>query len=113
MNSDKIKHLIAFLVGIGSGALPLYLPVIAQNFGANFTLIGALGGIHAFTSGISYYYFGRFSDLRAVRKVLISAGLFLLFIFGVLHYFANSLESLFFVRALIGIAAGLYTGPMI
>ena len=113
MDQIKLKHIISFLVGISASALPLYLPVFAKDLGANFSTIGAITAIYALTSGISFYYFGRFSDLKAIRKVLIAAGLFFLFAGGALHYFANSISSLFLIRGLHGIAIGMYAGPMI
>src|SRR3989338_8593140 len=100
MDQIKLKHIISFLVGISASALPLYLPVFAKDLGANFSTIGAITAIYALTSGISFYYFGRFSDLKAIRKVLIAAGLFFLFAGGALHYFANSISSLFLIRGL-------------
>lgn len=113
MNQINLKHIISFLVGIGASALPLYLPVFAKDLGASFSTIGAITAIYAITSGLSFYYFGRFSDLRAIRKVLIVAGLLGLFVFGAAHYIANSVSSLFLIRALHGVAIGMYTGPMI
>ncbi len=113
MERFNLKYLISFFVGIGSAALPLYIPIYAEKLGANFSTIGAIVATYAITSGIFFYYCGRFSDVKAIRKVLIVAGLFSLFLVCVLHYFAHSIASLFLVRALYGVAMGMYTGPMI
>ena len=113
MEQKHLKNIISFLVGANSAALPLYLSVYAQQLGANFSMIGIVTAIYALTGGISFYLFGRFSDLKAIRKVLIVSGLFFMFLTGVFHYFVQSINGILVARALFGIAAGIYTGPMI
>lgn len=109
----KLKYLISFLTGFTISSMIMYIPVFASSLGMSYNFIGVIVAFYAIASGLSFYYFGRFSDLRAIRKVLVCTGLLLMFIFGIAHYFMTDIFTLLLIRTLFGIAAGIYTGPMI
>ena len=114
MFSFRIRRtLIPVFAGISFSVTFILLSAYAQELGASLSTIGLIVSVSTAATAFSFYYFGRLSDKRAVRKKLICTGLFLVFVTGLLHYFATSIFLLALARFFFGIAIGIYTAPMI
>ncbi|HIJ98696.1 TPA: MFS transporter [archaeon] len=113
MDSLDLKYFISFLVGLGTSPLFILIPLYAKELGATDMMLSVVVASFFAASMLSYFIFGRYSDVRAVRKALVVAGLLLLTITLALHYFANTIDFLLLIRFISGITAGVYTGPML
>src|SRR3989344_5002801 len=113
MDSFKLKYIISFLTGIGTSAFFLLTPLYINELRANDFTLSIVVASFFFASMLSYVFFGRYSDARAVRKNLIVIGLLLMSIAYALHFFANSVWLLLMVRLFAGAASGIYAGPIL
>ncbi len=113
MDSLDLKYFISFLVGLGTSAFFLLIPLYARELGADDITLGIVVASFFAASMLSYVIFGRYSDVYAIRKALIVSGLLIMSVTLALHYFARTTEFLLLIRFLAGIAAGIYSGPIL
>jgi len=114
MDSIDLKYTISFLVGLGTSSYFVLIPLyVMGSLSGTGIMLGIVIASFYVATMLSYIIFGRYSDVRAVRKVLIVSGLLLMSVAFALYFFANSVNSLLLLRFLSGIASGIYTGPML
>lgn len=94
----------------------IIVPVILQDdFGASKSLIGLVAGAFASAGFISSYMFGRASDIRGRRDILL-AGLFLSGVATLLQVASLVWGGLAFfsvVRVLVGFCSGIFSGALL
>ena len=92
------------------------VPIILQtNFGASTSLIGLIGGAYAAAGFISSYLFGRASDIRGRRGILL-LGLFISGVATLLQVVSliwGGLTFFVIVRVMIGFCAGVFSGSLL
>ncbi len=108
-----LKNQISFFVNIAVGSFFVLIPLLVNELGGKNLTVGIVIASFYVASLMSYTFFGRYSDLRAIRKAIIIAGLFLVTIAVALHYFATGINSLLAIRLFYGFAAGIYMGPLL
>ncbi|HEX67752.1 MAG TPA: MFS transporter [bacterium] len=91
----------------------LFIPILAKEMGANLFQVGLVSFFFGLGGCISYYLFGRLSDVLGRRKEFISAGFFLSSLIILLHLNIPSLNYLIFLRFLAGFMMGIYSFPLI
>ncbi len=107
------RNTISLLAGFGTSVIFLLFPLYAESLGAGYELIGLIVSVYAASSALTFYLAGNYSDSRASRKYLISAGLALMSLSAFMHFFADSIYVLTAARIGYGLGLGLYTGPMV
>jgi len=96
--------IFATVTGVGI-VVPL-LPVYAHDLGASGIYIGLVFGAFALSRSLFLPYFGRLSDKKG-RKPLIVTGLFAYAIISFVFPFFHSVESLIFLRFIQGISSAM------
>jgi MFS family permease len=105
-------YLIQFLVNAGLNALVVYVPLWAKNLGASHSQIGLLVALYQGMMLISSLLFGRWADFGD-RKRFVVLGLGLSALALGCHLLPRTLAGLFTVRAIIGVAAGIFPAALI
>ncbi|RZN40153.1 MAG: MFS transporter [Methanosarcinales archaeon] len=90
----------------------MFIPVIAEDFGANHIQIGIIVGVYGLCLFISSYLFSRAADAWNIKKLLV-AGLAFSAVAYLLQVFANDPFSLGLARGFLGICVGIYPAAMI
>jgi MFS family permease len=92
-------------------ASTIFIPIIAQGYGAGPGVIGLLVGAYNLFFLLSSYIFGILAD-KYGGKYILRAGLFLSALFFAAQILANDVFSLFIVRSLTGAAAGIFPAAL-
>lgn len=92
-------------------ASTVFIPLIAQNFGAKPLTIGLIVGAYNAFFMVSNYLFGYFSD-KYGGKYILRIGLLLSAFVFCLQIFAKDLDSLLWLRSLTGFAAGTFPAAL-
>ncbi|MFU8766731.1 MAG: MFS transporter [Candidatus Methanoperedens sp.] len=90
----------------------IFIPVLADNFGASGIGIGLIGAAYGSTLFISTYIFSRAADSYPPKK-LMYAGFLSACVTYFLQVFAYDLLSLGVIRALAGFSAGIYPAALL
>jgi MFS family permease len=90
----------------------IFIPLIAQSFGASPATIGILVATYQGMIFLSSALFGRWSDLKG-RKIFVVLGLLFSSVVFFAHHFASSIHLLFVIRALAGLAIGIFPAAII
>lgn len=99
--------LIQFLTSLSIFASSIFIPLIAESYGASPIVIGLVVGIYNAFYFISSYLFGLLAD-KYGGKYILRAGLFLSIIVFALQVYMQDVFSLFIYRALAGAAVGVF-----
>lgn len=91
---------------VGIGIIAPLLPIYARNLGATGLWVGVIFAGYALSRTIILPFVGRVSDRRG-RKPVLSAGLLLFAITSFTYVLADNALTLFVIRLLQGVAAGL------
>ena len=106
-------HYLQFLSNFAVSNSLLFIPLlIIEEFGGNEVDVGLITALYSLAAFFSAYYFGRAADQYG-RRVILSIGLGISAVAFLLQVFANSLISLALIRALCGLAIGIYPGAII
>ncbi|MBS4015281.1 MAG: MFS transporter [Candidatus Latescibacteria bacterium] len=103
---------IQFLANLAPTLVLIYVPLIAQSYGAAPAKVGlVVATYHAmvFAAGL---LFGRLADLRG-RKNFIVLGLGLSTIAFTSHLLINDITSLFIIRAVAGFSIGIFPAALL
>lgn len=103
---------IQFLANLAPTLILIYIPLIAQSFGAPPAKIGLVVSTYHTFVFIAGILFGRLADLKG-RKNFIVMGLGLASAGFFCHLLIKDLSSLFLVRALAGFAAGMFPAALL
>jgi len=95
-----------FAAVTGVGVVVPLLPVYAHDLGASGFYIACIFGAFSFSRTIFLPYFGRLSDKKG-RKMLIVMGLMFYAIISMAFLFARNIETLIGVRLLQGVASAM------
>ena len=105
------SSLIQLLTYASIMASAIFIPLMAQGFGASPGIIGLIVGVYFLFYFFSSYLFGILSD-RLGGKYLLRFGLLLSAIFFAMQIFAHDIFSLFIFRSLAGAAAGIFPAAL-
>jgi len=103
---------IFFLSTTATSMSILFIPVIAQEMGADNITIGAIVSMYGLMSLVSMYVFGWMSDNRG-RLLLIRAGMLLSAAAFILQVFATTELQLILVRSLCGATIGVFYSSLV
>jgi len=101
-----ILGLSIFSSMIGLGIIAPLLPIYAKNLGATGVWVGVIFAGYAISRTVILPFVGKLSDRRG-RKLVISVGLFIFALTSFAYVLADNVASLFVIRLLQGVAAGL------
>ncbi len=96
--------LFATITGVGI-VVPL-LPVFAHNMGAGGIYIGMIFGAFSFSRTVFLPYFGKLSDKKGRRPLIIS-GLFAYSVISFTFILARNVEGLIVIRLIQGVASAM------
>ena len=105
--------LIALLANSGIMAPFVVVPILAENIGLSYDILGIVGFTYGISCFISYYVFGRLSDNLGKRKVFILIGFLLSSLTIALHIYADDAVKLMALRALSGFSIGIFSFPFV
>jgi len=105
------SNLIQLLTYTSFMASSIFIPLIAQGFGAGPGVIGLLVGAYNLFYLISTYLFGILAD-KYGGKYILRLGLLFSAIFFASQILAHDVFSLFIVRSLAGAAAGIFPAAL-
>lgn len=111
----RYERLAVLLLGLGFGLVgldrwiisPLF-PAISHDLALNYGDLGNLVGLLGFAWGLSAFFLGRLSDRFGRRRVMIP-GIVIFSLLSVFTGLATGLISLLVIRALMGVAEGVYS----
>jgi MFS family permease len=95
-----------------SGAALLIPNLLRDQFDTNIIQIGVIAASFNASLFLSSYYFGRYSDVHG-RRLILRAGLVLTAISIFMLIFADSSNTLWMVRILMGLCAGMYPAALL
>jgi DHA1 family multidrug resistance protein-like MFS transporter len=98
--------LAVFVTAMGAGLVAPLLPVYAYELGAGAFQIGLIFGAFSLTRSIFVPYFGKLSD-RKGKKPLLVAGLFFYFLLSLVYTTSKSVEALIALRLGQGFASAM------
>jgi len=108
----KAPWIQMFSSGALSGAALLIPNMLRDDFGADTIQIGLITASFNAALFASSYYFGRYSDVHG-KRLILRTGLLLTAISIFLLIFANSTETIFLVRIMIGLCSGMYPSALL
>ena len=108
MESSNLIQIFTFAAMIASS---IFIPLIAQGYGASPEIIGLVVGVYNGFFFLSSYVFGLMADKYGGKWVL-RFGLIASAIFFAVQIFAHDLFSLLIVRCLAGAAAGIFPAAL-
>lgn len=100
-------YFIQFATNTAFVSVLIFIPLIAESYGANPAVVGTLVGIYNGMLFLSSIIFGRLADLKG-GKIFILTGLLFSGIVFFAHRFALNLPSLFLIRAFAGFTIGMF-----
>lgn len=106
-----IPKVVLFLSYTSIMMSAIFIPNYALTIGATLPEIGLIGASYGLSLFFSSYLFGRASDLKGRKKFIVSGLLLSAVAFG-LQIIATTPYTLLIVRALAGIALGIFTAPL-
>jgi MFS family permease len=104
-NSDLHMQL---LTNVAYTSSSLFIPVYAQEMGANDVQIGSIVAAYSLALFLSSYTLGRLSDIYGRKSILVTS-LFFASLLAFLQLLARTPELLLIIRFLLGICAGSST----
>jgi len=107
-----VPYLVQTFANAGLTAAVVYIPLLAKTFGANHSEIGILVSAYQGMMLVASLVFGRWADFGD-RKRFVVYGLLLSAVTLLVHTFASNLSSLFAVRAIVGLCAGIFPAALI
>ncbi|MEO0093761.1 MAG: MFS transporter [candidate division WOR-3 bacterium] len=105
-------YIIQFASSCAVVLVLIFIPLIAQSYGANPSTVGVLVATYQGMIFLSSALFGRWSDLKG-RKRFVVLGLILAAIIFYAHRWAKNLPTLFLIRSLAGLAVGIFPAAII
>jgi len=108
----KQPHLIPIFETGAVASTSLMIPLLASGFASLFE-IGLIGADYGLANFISYFLFGRLSDMKGTRRPFIKAGLLVAALAAFLHIYIDSTFSAIIIRAMLGFAVGIYYFPLV
>jgi len=104
---------VQMLSSAGMSGSALLIPnILRDGFGADTIQIGLITASFNAALFASSYYFGRFSDVHG-RRMILQVGLALTAFALVLLAFTDSVNSLWMIRILVGLCAGMYPSALL
>ena len=104
---------VQMLSSAGMSGSALLIPnILRDGFGADTIQIGMITASFNAALFASSYYFGRFSDVHG-RRLILQVGLALTGFALVLLAFTDSVNSLWMIRILVGLCAGMYPSALL
>lgn len=109
-----MNHLlpIQFFANLAPTLILIYIPLIAQSYGASPVKIGLVVSIYHAMIFVAGIIFGRLADLKG-RKNFIILGLGLAAAAFIGHLFIRNIASLFIIRAFAGFAVGIFPAALL
>jgi len=98
--------LSVFITTMGAGIIGPLLPVYAHELGASAFQIGLIFAAFSLTRSIFVPYFGRLSDIKGKKPILIT-GLLLYFFLSILYSLSNGIWHLIILRLTQGFASAM------
>jgi len=110
-DNTKIKSLRAigiliFLVSVGEGMTAPAIPLLGNNLGASYSLIGFFMTGYSVTYGIMTIISGRLSDILGRKKILLFS-VIICFLASLGYCFAATPQALLIFRTLEGMSRGI------
>jgi MFS family permease len=90
----------------------MFVPLLAEQSGANPALVGVIVSVYQVMLFLSSAVFGRLADLKG-HKLLIVIGLLLAAGVFLAHVWITSIPTLFLIRALGGLAVGIFPAAIV
>jgi len=87
--------------------LPPLFPLMKQEFGVSYTMLGGISAIYAASSGLSQYPIGYLSDRLGARAFLIG-GLTIISLAFIAMGFTNSISAFYALAIIAGLADGVF-----
>ncbi len=103
--------IIQFFSNFGLIISFLFIPLLANEIGADRFQIGIIVSSYNTSLLIASFLFGRVSDIYGKKRV-INAGLFLSSLVFLLHLFIDSIKKMFIIRIAAGLAAGIFPAAL-
>ncbi len=98
--------LSVFITTMGAGIIGPLLPIYAHELGANAFQIGLIFAAFSLTRSIFVPYFGRLSDIKGKKPILMT-GLLLYFFLSILYSLSNGIWHLIILRLTQGFASAM------
>jgi len=98
--------LSVFITTMGAGIIGPLLPIYAHELGASAFQIGLIFAAFSLTRSIFVPYFGRLSDVKGKKPILIT-GLLLYFFLSILYSLSNGIWHLIILRLTQGFASAM------
>ena len=98
--------LSVFITTMGAGIIGPLLPIYAHDLGASAFQIGLIFAAFSFTRSIFVPYFGRLSDIKGKKPILLT-GLLIYFFLSILYCLSNGVWHLIFLRLTQGFASAM------
>jgi MFS family permease len=108
---DYSAYIVAFLTNAALVTTSIFIPLIALDFTRNRFVVGLIVASYNGAIFLSSAFFGRLADLKGKKRVL-NIGLALCGLSFLLHLLIRDLPSLFVVRVLTGLTAGMYPAAL-
>ncbi len=109
---SAVAQLVQALSTAGVMVAVVYVPLLAERFGANGSQIGLLVAGYQATMLLANMVFGRWADFSDRRRVVV-LGLALSALALAAHVLARGLVQLFVIRAVAGLALGIYPAALV
>lgn len=103
---------IQFLTYSATSSSMIFIPVLASELGASDFEIGIIGSVYGLAMFLSFYIFGRASDIYG-KKIFLLIGLSACIISFPLQTFAFSPFTLCAVRGVVGFSLGIYPAALV
>ncbi|MBI4052500.1 MAG: MFS transporter [Candidatus Diapherotrites archaeon] len=109
---DKRLRASYFLAYVAYALCYLFIPLFGKDLGLSLFEIGLAGTAFGLGSFLSYYAFGRWSDISGRRDTFIKAGLLASSLAFLAQLFITDFYSMAVIRFFAGLAVGIFSFPL-
>jgi DHA1 family quinolone resistance protein-like MFS transporter len=109
----KNFYTLSFLMSASVSATAIFIPLLAAEVGASYFEVGLIGMAYGLANFLSFYIFGRLSDMTGRRRIFVKFGFLFAAVIFSLQMFMKDVFSLLFIRALAGFSMGIFYFPLL
>lgn len=91
----------------------LFIPVIANEFEIPYFGIGLIGVAYGFSMLLSYYAFGRLSDMLGKRKAFVVLGFLVSSVAYASQMIMHDFITMLFIQGFVGFSIGIPSSPLV
>lgn len=106
-------YLLASLSNASVWGSLIFIPLLAKELSLSYLELGLIGTSYGLACFLSYYIFGRFSDLLGRRKIFVEVGFLVCAMTFAAQILMRDFASMALIRGVAGFSLGIFWFPLV